>query len=506
MIPILTVEQMRAVDGKAITELGIPSLVLMENAGRGCVTKILEHFKLSKDGYVVVVCGPGNNGGDGAVIARWFNILGYNTLIILTDSEKASPDQKHNLELCEKLKIKTMSIPEKESELKFYLDNAALIVDAIYGTGFQAMMPDHVIQLVERINESRTPVCSVDIPSGIHGDNGLTGICVEAELTLAMETYKPGHFFGRAKLYCGKLDRVPIGINETMYEDISHTWLANYEDLPSDGRFATAYKSMYGRVVIIGGREGYTGASLLATKAALRTGAGYVYVYHRKELASLYASRLTEALYVSVPEDDEGLPEAQQLTELWKDASVILIGPGLGRDPWALRILNIVLEQHATPLVIDADALNLISENRDMLPLLDRYELVITPHWGEFCRLADINMDDLDNDPIGKLRSFMPESPVTILLKSHFSLIRHEEDVFITNSGNDGLATGGSGDVLAGIVASRIAQNEHMALSAIAGSLILGRAAEQLATKRGTASILPSDVVEEILVHPRKES
>ncbi len=156
--------------------------------------------------------------------------------------------------------------------------------------------------------------------------------------------------------------------------------------------------------------------------------------------------------------------------------------------------------------MIDADALNLISENRDMLPLLDRYELIITPHWGEFCRLADINMDDLYNDPIGKLRSFMPESPVTILLKSHFSLIRHEEDVFITNSGNDGLATGGSGDVLAGIVASRIAQNEHMALSAIAGSLILGRAAEQLATKRGTASILPSDVVEEILVHPRKES
>lgn len=505
MIPILTVKQMRAVDSKASTEFGINSLVLMENAGRGCAEDIIRELSPPKDRYILVFCGPGNNGGDGVVAARWLTQAGYDVNIVLMEPGKASPDLKTNLATAEKLGINVSDFKDMESDLETVVEGAGLIVDAIYGTGFKGKLPEKVKSLIQTVNAGWTPVCSVDIPTGLDADNGLCDICLRANLTVTMETFKPGHFLGVAKLVRGKLTNVPIGTTDIAYRNDIDIWLAEDSDLQFDHRFPTAHKGDYGRLVIIGGMQGFTGASFLAAKAALRAGAGYVYVYHRQELAQLYASRLTEALPFSVPETADGLPDQSKLEEMWKSANTILIGPGLGRDAWAREMYRIVLDQKDKSLVLDADALNLLAENKQDLPRLNSPEVIITPHWGEFCRLANIGMAELNQDPIKALRDFQSDSRMIILLKSHLSLLRSLAAIVMINHGNDGLATGGSGDVLAGIIASLVAQGLGTGQAALFGAILLGRTAENLARKRSTASILPSDLIEELMVFASEE-
>jgi len=502
---VLTVEQTRAADIAAFKELGIPSPILMENAGRGCAFQIVNYFKLQPGEYVMVLCGSGNNGGDGAVIARWLKIMGMQVAIGLTDNRKGSPDTKLNLDICTAMEIEIHPLSEVLEVMPFMLQSASLVVDAIYGTGFKGKLPTRIAELIRLLNKSPVPACSVDIPSGVNADNGLSELCVMADLTVAMETFKPGHFLGEAKLYCGKLAIVPIGIPEELYTRKEHMRLLQDEDYEPPLRLPTAHKGYYGRLIIIGGCEGFTGASLLSAGAGLRAGAGYVYVYHRKEFASLYAARLTEALHVSVPEDKKGMPDVHLVHEMWKDAGAILIGPGLGTDAWALAMLKIVLEHTHIPTVLDADALNLISQNRILLPKLNRPNLVITPHFGEFCRLAAISIDALRADPIGCLKSWLPQSPMKILLKSHVSLFRAYQQVSIINTGNDGLATGGSGDVLAGIIASFLAQLEDSEDAAVKGAILLGKTANHLAGKRSPASIIPSDLIQNLMIFPERD-
>ncbi|NLK50194.1 MAG: NAD(P)H-hydrate dehydratase [Candidatus Cloacimonetes bacterium] len=502
MHPILTPAQMRACETVAIQELGIPSILLMENAGHGTAQHIDSFFPDYNKKRILILCGNGNNGGDGAVIARWLNILGHGVHIVLVNDKKPSRDLKKNLDICSQMGVPISSLPPEEEDLQKLILSSTLIVDAIYGTGFRGELPPEIARLVQMVNDSLIPICSVDIPSGLCAVSGDTQLAFDASLTVAMEAYKPGHFLGKGKIFCKELRIAPIGIPRHFTGEFTNLALFDEADYWLPERNPTAHKGTYGRLVIIGGNTGFTGASLLATGAALKSGVGYVYLYHRPEHTALYASRLTEALHQPVPETAKGLPDAAKLDKLWANADAILIGPGLGTDAWALEMLKLVLKRKDVRLILDADALNLIAENRNLLPHLMRPDIVITPHWGEFCRLAEISMEDLRSDPLQHLLAFLPQSPMTILLKSSCSLMRFKDQVVVISAGNDALATAGSGDVLSGIIASFRAQGLDPAQAVTMGALLLGKTATELSKQRATQSIIPSDIIANLMRNP----
>ncbi|MCB5229319.1 MAG: NAD(P)H-hydrate dehydratase [Candidatus Cloacimonetes bacterium] len=505
MYPILTPAQMRACETDAIQDLGIPSILLMENAGHGTTQHIDSFFPDYNKERILILCGNGNNGGDGAVIARWLNILGHGVHIVLVNDKKQSRDLKKNLDICSQMGVPISSLPPEEEDLQKLILSSTLIVDAIYGTGFRGDLPPEIVRLVQMVNETLIPICSVDIPSGLCAVSGDTQLAFNASLTVAMEAYKPGHFLGKGKIICGELRLAPIGIPRNFARQYSDLTLFEEADYWLPERNPTAHKGSFGRLVIIGGNTGFTGASLLATGAALRSGIGYVYLYHRPEHTALYASRLTEALHQPVPETAKGLPDAAQLDKLWANADAILIGPGLGKDAWALEMLKLVLKRKDIPLILDADALNLIAENKKLLPHLMRPDIVITPHWGEFCRLAEVSMEDLRSNPLEQLAAFLPQSPMTILLKSSCSLMRIMDQVAIISAGNDALATAGSGDVLSGIIASFLAQGLDTAQAVAMGALLLGKTATEQSKEREPASIIPSDIIANLMRNPKQD-
>ncbi|MCB5247146.1 MAG: NAD(P)H-hydrate dehydratase [Candidatus Cloacimonetes bacterium] len=505
---LLSSAQMRDLDSRTIKEFGLPARVLMENAGRACAEAIIDHYPEKLAGVICVICGSGNNGGDGAVIARCFRNWGCEVLIIQTGKGSPSPEAQVNLALCEKLEIPILPISSTE-ELdlaKKIISNSSLVVDAIIGTGFKGALKPWLNEFFDLVNICAEFIVAVDIPSGLDADTGYCENSIEAEATIAVATMKTGHVTGRGKEVCGEIHWVDIGIPSLYYRDLKTVKLYQGSDFCPPPRLPEFHKNDFGKVYVFGGIPGYTGASVMAAHAALRAGCGYVYVLHRIELMAVYALKLTEALSLALPElPDSGEPDTQTLLHLLSDASAVLIGPGLGRDDYSLKLLETVLKNIEVPVVVDADGINLISENPDLYEYLSRPNILLTPHWGEFARLANIDKDDLEKDCLGTLRAFTRKHPTRILLKSHFSVYHDSEQTLVNTSGNDGLATGGSGDVLAGIIASFLAQNESIPDAAIKASYLLGQTAENLARKRGTASILPTDIIANLFLIDKEE-
>lgn len=502
MKSLLSADQMKKLDSRTINEFGMPARILMETAGKGCADLLWNQYPEFLQGSVCVICGAGNNGGDGAVIARWLWQYGARVFILRYGSGKCSPETDANLQLCAKLGIQIDALEDIDPKhLYLYTEYCSMVIDAVFGIGVSGELRADAIELIEAINELDAFVVSVDIPSGLNADTGYCETAVEADLTLAIESLKLGHLISDGRRYCGTLEVIPIGIPDQYY-DIMHTaWLMERSDFDPPERDPYAHKSNNGKVYVFGGIPGFTGASVLASQAALRAGAGYVYVLHRMEMIGIYAGKLTEALSMAILEDASGdLPDLNFLGHLLADAAAVVIGPGLGQDDFALECLRYVMQNCEVPVVLDADALNLISQNRSLLKLLKRPNLLCTPHWGEFCRLAKLDKADLEQDCMKHLSAFVRKYKARVLLKSH-TTIYHETGITRVNiCGNDGLATGGSGDVLAGIIGAFLAQGHSPAQAAINASILLGITAENLAGKRATPSILPSDIIANLFV------
>lgn len=499
---------MKDLDSRTINEFGLPARILMENAGKACTETILIHYLERLAGPVCVLCGSGNNGGDGAVIARWLFNFGYEVLVIRVGKGHLSPESKVNFDLCEKLDIPIAEINSKKdlNIAQSFIENSTLVIDAIFGIGFKGELKPWLDEFFDMVNSCAEFTVAVDIPSGLDADTGYCENAIYADATIAIDSLKTGHIIGLGKEVCGWLHCVDIGIPSSYYEGLKTVTLYYDTDFIPPPRVAEFHKNNYGKVYIIGGIPGYTGASVMAAHAALRTGCGYVYVLHRIELLAVYALKLTEALSLAIPESAKtGQPDAKTLMHLLSDASAVLIGPGLGRDQYALRLLEILLKKVNVPLVVDADGLNLISENPGLYQYLSRPNILLTPHWGEFARLAKIDKDDLEKDCLGPLRTFTEKHSTRVLLKSHYSIYHDAEQTLVNISGNDGLATGGSGDVLAGIITSFLAQGESIPAAAIKASFLLGKTAEDLAQTRGTASILPTDIIANLFLNEREE-
>jgi NAD(P)H-hydrate epimerase len=504
MIKIVSNDQMRAMDAKTIYELGVPGLVLMENAGRQTYEYILDFMtEIDLSGRIDIYCGKGNNGGDGYVIARHLFNNGYSVRILsIGDPEDIKGDAKTNYLICKKYNIPLVVI--KSSEQLIGQVPPGLVVDALLGTGIKGEVRNLFKEIIDHINDQGVPVVSVDIPSGLNGDfPTVSGSAIRADLTVTMALPKRAHLFYPAKKYVGLLDIADISMSEdvTTSEGITLNQV-EYSDL----RFPTleddAHKYTSGKLFILAGSPGMTGAASLCASAALRTGVGLVNVGIPQSLNTIMEIKITEGLTFPLTETIEGMLSKDALPGIkdridWADA--VIIGPGCGRGEETLQVLRESIQyclDSTTPALIDADALFALSKDPQLCGKLTT-GFLLTPHHGEFIRLTSFGKEQLLTEPWHCLEQYLSDKDFHVNLKGSPSMVGAADgQIYINSTGNPGLAKGGSGDVLAGIIGGLMARGLEPDMAAITGNFIHGEAADLLLDVYGSISILPSDLIE----------
>lgn len=504
MAYVLSSKQMKAMDKRTIKDFGLPARILMENAGNGCADYLLATYPEMKSGMVTILHGCGNNSGDGFVIARKLFLAGINVTLVQVHCSKFSEESKANYDLCTKLNILMLECLDETclGELVHITSNSCMIIDAVFGIGFHGELSDYLKEVFEHANISNKPRIAIDIPSGINADTGAVDYnAFRATETLCIHAPKFGSILNQGRIYSGKLTTIKISIFTDYKDNASLSLVIDEENCEYPDRFEQANKGDYGRVVIIGGSPGFSGSAAMAAKAALRAGAGYCYLMSRPEMEAHYYHLTPEIMFRAIPEYPEtGLPDEEKLRELLKQVDSVVIGCGMGLDAYALNLLKIVLQYCKARIVVDADAIRLIADNKDLQQYLNRRYIVLTPHLGEFSRLCGKSIKAIYMDTIGELTKYIKKTKAQILLKGYTTVFANDNYLLFNTSGNDGLATGGSGDVLAGIIGSFLAQGLYIPTAAINASYLLGKTAEKLSETRLPASILPSDIIDNLFV------
>jgi len=504
MIKIVSNDQMRAMDTTTIEMLGVPGMVLMENAGRQTYEYILEFIsEIGITGRIDVYCGKGNNGGDGYVIARHFYNNGYPVQILsVGDPEKLKGDAKANYLICKNYHIPLLVIDSMDQLNN--QDPPELVVDALLGTGIKGEVHGIFKDSIDFINDLDVPVASVDIPSGINGDlPTVSGSVIMADLTVTMALPKRAHLFYPAKKYIGLLEIADIGMSEsvTNSEDVTLNQI-EFFDLSFPIVEDDAHKYNSGKLFILAGSPGMTGAASLTALAALRTGVGLVNIGIPQSLNPIMEIKITEGLTVPLTETIEGMVSKDALPGIrdridWADA--VVIGPGCGRGEETLQVLRESIRYcltTTTPTLIDADALYALSEDPDLCGKLSS-DFLLTPHHGEFLRLSSTSKEHLLTEPWLCLEQYLSDKKVTINLKGAPSIVGTPDgQIYINPTGNVSLAKGGSGDVLAGIIGGLMARGLDPDEAAITGNYIHGEAADLLLSSQAAVSILPSDLLD----------
>ncbi len=508
---LATPSQMKAIDGYAIKTLGIPGVVLMENAALKVVEQAEKILGGASGKQVLLIAGKGNNGGDAFAVARHLYCRDVRVMVCLL-AEKASVtgDARINLDILDRMNIKVAEIPD-EARLGKYLirsndfKNSDLIIDGIFGTGFRGAVEGVVDKIVGMINRSGLPVLSIDIPSGLHGETGMVQTsCVEADVTVTFCLPKTGLVTGVGSEYTGELVTVDIGIPA---EAVEHARIRT--ELVEGGQFcnifkkrrSTTNKGNYGKALIITGSAGMTGSGCLCARAAMRTGAGLVYTGVPSTLAGIYSSSLTEPIVIPLEDTGTGrLSETciPRILGILDTMDVVAIGPGLSLDRGIPKIVAAVIRESRKTVVLDADALNAISS--DLYVLKERKaEVIITPHPGEMARLAGISVKEVQDDRIGVAVAFAAKWGVITVLKGSGTVTASPDGrVFVNSSGNPGMATGGSGDVLAGIIASLAGQGVNSTEAAAAGAYLHGLAGDLAALEKGQHAMIAGDIIESL--------
>ena len=491
-------------DKRTIDELGLPARILMENAGNGCADYLLRSYPEIQSGMVIILHGCGNNSGDGFVIARKLFLADIPVILAKVHASSFTEDSKVNYDLCTKLGIPMLDCPEDTDyeELSSLMSKSCMIIDAVFGIGFHGELSDCLKEVFESANFNNVPHIAIDIPSGINADTGEGDYnAFRATETLCIHAPKFGNILNHGRQYSGKLTTIKISIFTDDKDNLSLPVVIDEDNYEYPTRYEQANKGCYGRVLVIGGSPGFSGSAAMAAKAALRSGAGYCYLMSRPEMEPHYYHLTPEIMFRAIPENPEtGLPDQEKLREQLKQVDSVVIGCGMGLDAYALNLLKIVLHYCKAHIVVDADAIRLIAENKDLQQYLNRGYIVVTPHLGEFSRLCGKSIKAILMDPIGVLTGYVKKAKAQILLKGYTTVFANGNNLLFNTSGNDGLATGGSGDVLAGIIGSFLAQGLNIPFAAISASYLMGITAEKLNETRQTASILPSDIIDNLFV------
>ena len=504
---LCSASEVMALDRHAIDQLGIPGVVLMENAGRACSDLFVQIFGNYSPGSVLVVAGQGNNGGDGYVMARILAERGWRvTTLVLGLESTISGDARVMLNVIRNLGLPLSFIEDALTLKKHFVDAAPThIIDAIFGTGLNSDVRGLQAEAISLINTSAAPVFAVDIPSGVDGSTGrICGVAVQADLTATFDHAKIGHGSQPGAVYAGDLNVVDIGIPLTGREEFSSNvfLLDEIEVEPLlPNRSAVGHKGSFGHLLVLAGSPGKTGAAALAGNAAVRSGCGLVTVGTSAIVHDIIEMKLTEAM--SYPLMDQGglisLQAQQQIEQLLINRQALAIGPGLGVSAELGELIKWLVTSVPLPMIIDADGLNLLAGQLEALQWRSKQPLILTPHPGEMARLAGLTVSDVEANRFEIARNFATKYGVILLLKGARTVIAAPDGrVNINSTGNDGLASGGSGDVLTGLIGGLLAQGMDGFSAATLGAWLHGRAAELVADYQGTAGMAASDLLSQL--------
>lgn len=490
--------QMRDVDRITIDDYGLSGFILMERAGVSVSDRICS--LINKDSKIIVVCGKGNNGGDGIVVSREMTNRGYDTVCYLF----AKPDELKEDSFFHYKIAKKYDVDIREGE-DFFADIKNLknpvIVDAIFGTGLSKDVDGILENLIDEINSIDATVFSIDIPSGVCSDTGFAlKTSIDADYTVTFGLAKIGHFLNEGLIRRGKLFIEDIGMPRQVIDNIGIDTFLIDEDmvrplLPK--RFPVSSKRDYGHVLVIAGSRGKSGASLMCSRAALKSGAGLVTLASSSSLINSIQSAVFEEMTLPLSEDSNGILSKDSLEEVLEfakhRANVITVGPGLGQSEELVGFIRDLISQSRIPLVLDADALNLLSQG-DAIGILKKASapIVITPHEGEMRRLTG----ESNKNWIKWSRQFAQRSGVVVCLKGSPTIVSTPDGLsYINSTGNSGMATGGSGDVLTGLIGGIIAQGVNVCDAAISCVYLHGLAGDFAKEKYGEHSLTARDII-----------
>lgn len=506
---IVTSAQIRACDRFTIEKLMIPGLVLMENAGRGVVQCMQQHFGDLREKSVIIFAGKGNNGGDGFVAARHLDNLGANVVVVMAcrvaDLSGDALVNYKSLLNCARIagdSSKLALLTGSTDRVYSMLPKADFIIDAIFGTGFAGKVKGSSRRMIEYMNDaSATRVC-IDIPSGLNADNGrVTDIAVRADLTVTCGAKKSGLILNDGMTYSGLVEVINISIPQAVFEKYTPNVVEVEESdvrrvLPR--RLPNAHKHSVGKVFVLAGSIGFTGAAAMVSTSVLSAGAGTVVLGTPASVYPILAKKLTEVMVQPLTETEPGAiaPAAFDFVEQqirWAD--VVVVGPGLSTTLEVEELVCRILAVCEKPLIVDADGLNVLARNTAMLKRRRSKNVILTPHTGEFSRLSGVSSKDIESLRLSASKEFAKEHKLTLVLKGAPSVTAAGDGiVFVNTTGNPGMATAGAGDVLAGLIGGLWAQGMTGSSAAYAGVYIHGLAGDIARDAYGEKSMMATDI------------
>ena len=509
MIPLYTSQQVREADNYAINTLGIPSIVLMENAARSIYEEITNYFECKEKVEIIgIVCGKGNNGGDGFALARHFIINGYVVKIIsLGAEEELKGDALINFRITKNLIAEHSSskieVYENLKDLALF-DDCELMIDAMLGTGSRGDLTEPYKEIVEKLNSIDALKVSVDLPTGLDLENAFGEMIFNPDLTITLSEFKTGLFYGKGYLNSGNIVKGSIGMDNEYYDKLS---VNDYLIEPEDAYYGLPRKSLdqhkysAGKVLVIAGSGKYPGASFMTTNAVLRSGAGSSILAFPKSLKNVAHQKLESAIVVAYEDEGKEFLSSSNLKELdekinWAD--VIAIGPGIGREDETKNAVIEILKTHKSKkFVIDADAI--IALKDDEYKKLNLKSKVLTPHHKEFADLLGINVEDLEKQLLRYGKEFAVENSCCLVLKGAPTIIFNSSgEIFINSAGNPGMAKFGSGDVLTGVIAGFLAQADDIEDALISAVYIHSLAADLLLEDKTEYGFTSEDLIQGI--------
>ena len=487
MIYLPTGEQMRRADLYTIEEIGVPSMVLMERAALE-VVRCMEEEQLDFR-KVLVICGSGNNGGEGYAIARMLHLKGHDvTIFFAGNSQKRSEENAQQAKIAAHYEIPVIT--------NLGTEEYSVIIDALFGTGLKREVTGHYREVLCSVNHMAGKKVAVDLPSGIHDTTGARmGIAFCADLTVAIAFPKRGLFLQEGNVCAGKILTGDIGISSETFSEGTVTFGYEKQDLflGFPKRKKNSHKGSYGKVLMIAGSKGMSGAAYLSAKAAYAVGAGLVQIYTHEENRVILQQLLPEAIITTYDTFD-----SEQLEKLIQWADLIGIGCGLGKSDTAERVMQYTLKRALVPCVVDADGINILSKHMEWIEETNAL-IVLTPHMKEMSRMLQCSVKELIEQRMEKLHAFVERYKVVCVLKDARTLVAKEhQNTYLNLSGNAAMAKAGSGDVLAGVIVGILAQQCEPYTSACLGVFLHGLAGDMARDKKGAYSVLASDLVAEI--------
>ncbi len=497
MIPVVLADTMRALDAYMTKERHIPSLLLMENAAFGVTSAVAARF--DRGTRVVALCGPGNNGGDGFAAARQLKTMGYRVTVLLAG--RADALKGHAAVNAAYFGADIIEI-QNDADIRVWLSDMrdCALIDALLGVGLSRAVEGFYAEIAEAVNRSGAYVVAVDIASGVDADTGaVLGCAIRADETVTFQCAKPGHLLYPGRGLTGRLSVKEIGTAEGFCGD----FMEAPETLALPSRRSDTHKGSFGKLAVVAGSQGFSGAAVMCTEAALRSGAGLVTAGLPACLQAAFSPALPEAMTFALDEADGALSErcVPGLERLLTGKTALACGPGLGTGSGAAAAVRHLVTCYDIRKVFDADALNLIA--RDTAMLREKQgDIVLTPHPVEFSRLCGLPPEAVREDAIGSAKRFAAEYGVTLLLKGATSIVTDGQRVAFVTQGSPGMARGGSGDVLTGVIAGLLAGGREGGMdgfdAALTGAYICGKAGEAAAAELGELSMTARDTLRHV--------